>query len=71
MAGGGGRRQWQEAVAGGGGRSVYPGLKKLPPVGTTRPKIMSCNRLLKTGLNNVALPTLFNFVNNIVQHCYT
>ena len=25
-----------------------------------RPKIMSCNRLLKTGLNNVVLPTLFN-----------
>ena len=27
--------------------------------------------LLKTGLNNVVLPTLFNVVNNIVQHCYT
>ena len=27
--------------------------------------------LLKTGLNNVLLPTLFNVVNNIVQHCYT
>ena len=32
----------------------------------TRPKIMSC-KLLKTGLNNVALPTLFNVVNNIEQ----
>ena len=28
-------------------------------------------KLLKTGLNNVLLPTLFNVVNNIVQHCYT
>ena len=37
----------------------------------TQPKIISCNRLLKTGLNNVVLPTLFNDVNNIVQHCYT
>ena len=37
----------------------------------TRPKIMSCNRLLKTGLNTVVLPTLFNVVNNMVQHCYT
>ena len=37
----------------------------------TRPKIMSYNSLLKTGLNNVVLPTLFNVVNNIVQHCYT
>ena len=27
--------------------------------------------LSKTGLNNVLLPTLFNVVNNIVQHCYT
>ena len=27
--------------------------------------------LLKTGLNNVVLPILFNVVNNIVQHCYT
>ena len=26
---------------------------------------------MKTGLNNVVLPTLFNVVNNIVQHCYT
>ena len=37
----------------------------------TQPKIISCKRLLKTGLNNVVLPTLFNDVNNIVQHCYT
>ena len=26
---------------------------------------------MKTTLNNVLLPTLFNVVNNIVQHCYT
>ncbi len=25
---------------------------------------------MKTGLNNLLLPTLFNVVNNIVQHCY-
>ena len=40
-------------------------------VRTTRQKITSCWRLLKTGLNNVVLPTLFNVVNNIVQHRYT
>ena len=38
---------------------------------STQPKIISCNRLLKTGFNNVVLPTLFHDVNNIVQHCYT
>ena len=27
------------------------------------------HELLKTGLNNVVLPILFNVVNNIVQHC--
>ena len=27
--------------------------------------------LMKTGLNNVVLSTLFNVVNNNVQHCYT
>ncbi len=37
----------------------------------TRPKIITCSRLLKTGCNNVVLPTLFIVVNNIVQHCYT
>ena len=37
---------------------------------TTRPKIMTCSRLLKTGCNNVVLPTLFIVVNNIVQHCW-
>ena len=26
---------------------------------------------MKTALNNVLLPTLFNVVNNIVQHFYT
>ena len=30
----------------------------------TRVKITSCLRLLKTGLNNVVLPTLFNVANN-------
>ena len=29
----------------------------------------TCSGLLKTALNNVLLPTLFNVVNNIVQHC--
>ena len=36
----------------------------------TRLKIMTCSRLLKTGCNNVVLPTLFIVVNNIVQHCW-
>ena len=35
----------------------------------TRQKIITCSRLLKTGCNNVVLPTLFVVVNNIVQHC--
>jgi hypothetical protein len=26
---------------------------------------------MKTGLNNVLLPTLFTVVNNIEQYCYT
>ncbi len=34
-------------------------------------KIITCWRLLKTGCNNVVLPTLFIVVDNIVQHCYT
>ena len=29
----------------------------------------TCSGLMKTALNNVVLPTLFNVVNNIVQHC--
>ena len=33
----------------------------------TRVTITSCWRLLKTGLNNVVLPTLFNVVNNTGQ----
>ncbi len=37
----------------------------------TRPKIITCSRLLKTGCNNVVLPTLFIVVNDIVQHCAT
>ena len=36
-----------------------------------RKKIMSCERLLKTGCKNVVGAILFNVVNNIVQHCYT
>ena len=28
-------------------------------------------RLMKTGLNNALLPTLFTVVNNIEQYCYT
>ena len=32
-------------------------------------KIMSCNRLLKTGCNNVVGATLFLVVNNIGQYC--
>ena len=31
-------------------------------------KIKNCSRLMKTGLNNVVLPTLSNDVNNIVGH---
>ena len=30
----------------------------------------TCSGLLKTALNNVLLPTLFNVVNNVVQHCW-
>ena len=35
----------------------------------TRPKIKSCNGLLKTGCNNAARGTLFLVVNNIEQYC--
>ena len=28
-----------------------------------------CSGLMKTAMNNVLLPTLFNVVNNIVQYC--
>ena len=35
----------------------------------TLPKIITCSKLMKTGCNNVVLPTLFVVVNNIVQHC--
>ena len=34
---------------------------------STRVKITSCRKLLKAGLNNVVLPTLFNVVKNTVQ----
>ncbi len=34
-----------------------------------QPKIITCSRLIKTGCNNVVLPTLFIVVENIVQHC--
>ena len=33
-------------------------------------KRTTCSGLMKTALNNVVLPTLFNVVNNIVQHCW-
>ena len=33
-------------------------------------KRTTCSGLMKTGSNNVVLPTLFNVVNNIVQHCW-
>ena len=33
-------------------------------------KRTTCSELMKTTLNNVVLPTLFNGANNIVQHCY-
>ena len=33
-------------------------------------KHTTCSGLMKTALNNVVLPTLFNVVNNIVQHCW-
>ena len=32
-------------------------------------KRTTCSGLMETALNNVVLPTLFNVVNNIVQHC--
>ena len=32
-------------------------------------KRTTCSGLMKTALNNVVLPTLFNVVNNIDQHC--
>ena len=35
----------------------------------TRLKMITCSRWLKTGCNNVVLPTLFIVVTNIVQHC--
>ena len=37
-------------------------------------KLSTCSRVMKTTLiveNSTGLPTLFNVVNNIVQHCYT
>ena len=38
-------------------------------ISDTRQKIMSCNRLLKTGCNNIVGATLFLVVNNIEQYC--
>ena len=32
-------------------------------------KRTTCSVSMKTALNNVVLPALFNVVNNIVQHC--
>ena len=34
-------------------------------------KLGHCNRLLKTGCNNVVGATLFLVVNDIVRHCHT
>ena len=34
-------------------------------------KRTTCSGLMKTALNNVVLPTLFNGAKNIVRHCYT
>ena len=36
---------------------------------STRQKIMSCNRLLKTECNNVVGATLLPIVNSIEQYC--
>ena len=33
-------------------------------------KRTTCSGLMKAAVNNVVLPTLFNVVNNIVQHCW-
>ncbi len=45
-------------------------VQKLTVAYSTRQKIITCSRLLKTGCNNVVLPILFIVVNNIVQHCW-
>ena len=47
--------------------AIIPYCKGIPLHGKKR---TSCSGLMKTALNNVVLPTLFNVVNNIVQHCW-
>ena len=37
---------------------------------TTQQKQPTCPGLMKTGLNNVLLPRLFDIANNTVQHCW-
>jgi hypothetical protein len=39
--------------------------------GYTRKNAQVVAILMKTGLNNVLLPTLFTVVNNIEKYCYT
>ena len=41
------------------------------PLRYTRKNAQGVAILMKTGLNNVLLPTLFIAVNNIEQYCYT
>ena len=36
---------------------------------TNSKKLSCCSTLMKTGLDNVLLPTLSNVVHKIVQHC--
>ena len=38
---------------------------------SARQKDIPGSRLMETGLIIVLLPTFFNVVNNIIQHCYT
>ena len=43
--------------------------QKKPSFRVHSKKRTTCSGLMKTALNNVVLPTLFNVVNNTVQHC--
>ena len=57
-------REAEEEVQGAG--DVYPS----PPLRVVHILLCTtCSGLLKTALNNALLPTLFNVVNNSVQHC--
>jgi hypothetical protein len=49
---------------------LCPQLQKLP-YHYTRKNAQVVAMLMKTGSNNVLLPTLFTVVNNIEQYCYT